>query len=203
MNRFYFILKLSLLIIVIILVCFGTVLEIRRYFISSKEEKVDLLPYSKILSENVNEFSNIAQKLHSDRVYEFCVQGSNDYKINGIIMDFGSNEFNYSAPLGVKKLTMDEALSLAHLSLENINKYQQFINKYPFIHCIKEDLNLKIGKEYALLLEVNNYKGFVFISDGSLTQNVRQDIINQKYKSLDRIDETNWYEFTFKNQYGL
>ncbi|MFA5188565.1 MAG: hypothetical protein WC460_04345 [Patescibacteria group bacterium] len=202
MKQLLSIYKIIMLILIVVFLPLGLIFGIRWYIFGDTEKKLDLTPYEATLLKNQNEFSMIAKDLHANGIHELCMKG-NDFKINGIVMNFVENYFYSPSTLGSLKLTKEQALSKISLTVDQIGDYKNFFNSYVFLKCIKEDLNLKIGKEYSLIFEVNNYKGFTYISDGSITQNFRQDIFDKKYNKLDRIDGTNWYEFTYKNKYGI
>jgi hypothetical protein len=80
------------------------------------------------------------------------------------------------------------------------------LGKYPFVHCIKTDLNLKANKNslplYAIKFEITNYSGYLYVSDGSTADNVEASYRDRVYEKLDRMDNTNWYKFKYRNEYG-
>ncbi|MBN1325954.1 hypothetical protein JW977_03155 [Candidatus Falkowbacteria bacterium] len=203
MKQLIFAWRMTILIIIVVFLPLGLIFGVRFFLWGDPQGKVDLTPFRIIILENQIEFSNIARELHSNGIYEFCEYNPGDFKINGYYLDFNNKIFTSEAPLGIHRFTQSQVLEILKITTDQIDEYGVFLNKYTFLKCIEEDLNLKTGKEYAFLFEVNDYKGFAYLSDGSINQNFRQDIFEEKYKEINRLDDTNWYEFVYKNKYGI
>ena len=138
--------------------------------------------YDFTLQSNISDFTLLATKFSKENIITFCSDGTNQYIVNGDVYDLKNNEYFESHTMGGYHRGFNELLVFDHLNLENFYYYKNFLDKYDFISCIKNDLNLKANKNflplYAIKFNVTNQSGYIYISDGSVFNNV-----NEKYKN--------------------
>jgi hypothetical protein len=161
-----------------------------------------------LVSLGENDITENVIQFHNDNVQKFCVSGNKHYEINGNSYNLASNEYYYSSsPISGETLTFDQLLARDRLTKEQFYYFTNFINKYPGIKCISEDVNIKYNNGntniFAVALETSSYEGYLYISDGSIENNINSDYISKTFTKLVRIADTNWYEYRYKNEYGI
>ncbi len=153
------------------------------------------------LKGDADRFSEVAMRFHRNDLDSYCKKGKEWYSVNGDHYKLGSNEF-----IGTGKTTFNNLLERDKITREEFEYYRTFIEANNFIDCIKRELNIKVNNgtvtTYAVVFEIDSLNGFLYSSDGSLQENTNINYRDKVYKTFERIPETNWYKFTYKNEYG-
>ncbi|MBN1325551.1 hypothetical protein JW977_01025 [Candidatus Falkowbacteria bacterium] len=190
--------KLYLLVAAVIIIAIG----FYAYGIYTRGT-IDVKGDELIIKSNQIEFENISTDFEKSNLSSFCIINKDYYRVGGIYLDFRNNNFVEMGPVDGQKITYEEALTKMKLTKEQFDVYKVFLDKYSFVKCIRPELNMKKYPEYMVLFEINDYKGFAYVSDGSISENIREDILANKFQPFRRIDDLNWYEFTYKNKFGI
>lgn len=198
--------KNIVIIISVVCGCLLLVLIVINIQLKAAIEKQNIKNSILVDSGMNNIIENVSQ-FHNDNMQSFCKIDNKHYEINGNSYNLVSNEYYYSSsPISGENLTFDQLLTRDRLTKEQFYYFTNFINKYPWIKCIKEDVNIKYNHGntnlFGVELEVSSYEGYLYISDGSIENDINSDYISKTFTKLDKIDDTNWYEYRYKNEYG-
>jgi hypothetical protein len=157
---------------------------------------------------DLNNLTDSVVKFHDLHLYQICSYGE-DYKVStansgSYYVNFDKRKFTETGGVLGGGGEVDENKFLAKIgaSKEQLIAYMELLRKHKYFSCIEEDINLKYGKSYAVKFLLGPYaqekKGYVYISDGSIENDVNTGYLSETFKVIKRIDYSNWFEFEYK-----
>ncbi|MGB0757458.1 MAG: hypothetical protein ACPGO5_03310 [Patescibacteria group bacterium] len=183
---------IPLVILVIVLVVVG----VFYYQTSNEKVSTDIVD---TFSENQITFTDIAEKYIDDYtpLYEFCKTNDRDYKIGGYFFSSKDSVVKSNpAPAGGEELNYNEFLLKIDLTDEEFDYYMDFVNAFESVKCIEGDINFKYGKERAVMFKSeysSDKEGLVYVTDGSISENVNNQYLEENFEELTKIGDSNWY----------
>jgi hypothetical protein len=177
-----------------------------QYIRSKQEEKLQITfdqgDYDMVMSDSIENITTLSNKFFQDGIFGFCIKGSNQYLVNGNDYDLKNDQYFKSHAMGGYYKKFDELLTSDHLSRESFYYYKDFLDKHLFIRCIKPDVNLKANKNslplYAIMFTLSDHSGYIFVSDGSVSENVYDKYRDKTFDQLDRIKNSKLFKYKLK-----
>lgn len=198
---------IGLLIITVVIVV--VVLSLNKYGYNKSQEYDNkysaetIVGYNNLFQGKLRNLTEVAIDFNSQNIQSFCKQGDDWYKVKADHYKIGVGEFIRSDNV---KVSFGELLLKDKITREQFDTYKNVIDQNDYIECIENDLNLKKNsndsKLYSVVFRFGPSNGYVYVSDGSITENVNMSYKNRVYESLERVENTNWYKFKYKNPYG-